>query len=38
MLARLNETPNSEKDLSEGTEETTHEKELQCYVTVLLFV
>lgn len=36
MLARLNETPNSEKDLGDGTEETTHEKELQCYVTVFL--
>jgi hypothetical protein len=38
MLARLNEMPNTEKDLSEGTEETTHGKELQCYVTVLLYV
>lgn len=37
MLARLNETPNSEKDLGEGTEETIHEKELQCYVTVFLY-
>ncbi|XP_069681421.1 C-Maf-inducing protein-like isoform X2 [Periplaneta americana] len=35
--ARLNETPNSEKDLGEGAEDTVHEKELQCYVTVFLY-
>jgi len=38
MLARLNETPNSEKDLSEGTEETAHDKELKCYITVFLYM
>lgn len=38
MLAGLNETPNSEKDLSEGTEETAHDKELKCYVTVFLYI
>lgn len=37
MLPRLNETPDSEKDLGEGTEDTTLEKELQCYVTVFLY-
>jgi hypothetical protein len=37
VLASLNETPNSEKDLGGGTQDTTPEKELQCYVTVFLY-
>ncbi|PSN46032.1 hypothetical protein C0J52_15799 [Blattella germanica] len=36
-LASINETTDCEKDLGEGNENTIHERELQCYITVFLY-